>query len=168
MTTRPLLQATNKELLSLLQSLPKSDAVSREEAYRINRIAAALGLPELGKPAKQPIDALTTRLECETNFSVFAQHAVVAIEPGTSFMWNWHIDAVCNHLDAMFMGVLENLIINMPPGCMKAASYDTPVWTTEGWKPHGELSVGDYVLVPTAGLNESSQERRTCSNRALK
>ncbi len=34
----------------------------------------------------------------------------------------------------------------------KAACIETPVWTTEGWKKHGDLKVGDEVFSPTGEI----------------
>ena len=40
---------------------------------------------------------------------------------------------------------LDILTISCPPGVGKLLADDTPVLTTEGWKKHGDLRVGDYV-----------------------
>lgn len=40
----------------------------------------------------------------------------------------------------------KNLIINMPPRFGKLIADDTPVLTSEGWKKHGDLRIGDYVI----------------------
>ena len=36
--------------------------------------------------------------------------------------------------------------LSMPPGAGKALANDTPVLTRDGWKKHGDLRVGDYVI----------------------
>ncbi|MBD3815244.1 MAG: phage terminase large subunit [Halothiobacillus sp.] len=41
------------------------------------------------------------------------------------------------------------LAIYMPPRSGKQISDGTPVFTTQGWKTHGELQVGDYVFHPS-------------------
>lgn len=41
---------------------------------------------------------------------------------------------------------LDLLVLNLPPRIGKELSNDTLVLTKDGWKTHGELSVGDYVL----------------------
>lgn len=38
------------------------------------------------------------------------------------------------------------VVLNMPPRSGKLISDDTPVLTRNGWKTHGNLGVGDYVL----------------------
>ena len=40
----------------------------------------------------------------------------------------------------------RNLVLNMPPRFGKLIADDTPVLTAEGWKRHGDLRVGDYVI----------------------
>lgn len=40
----------------------------------------------------------------------------------------------------------KNLIINMPPRFGKLIADDTPVLTSDGWKKHGDLRIGDYVI----------------------
>ena len=41
---------------------------------------------------------------------------------------------------------LDLLAISLPPGVGKLISDDTPVYTDKGFKSHGDLKVGDYVL----------------------
>ena len=37
-------------------------------------------------------------------------------------------------------------MLNCPPRVGKALSNDTPILTNNGWKNHGDLVIGDYVL----------------------
>ena len=41
---------------------------------------------------------------------------------------------------------LDLLVLNLPPRIGKELSDDTPILTKNGWKNHGDLIVGDYVL----------------------
>ena len=61
------------------------------------------------------------------NFVWYAWHVV---EPGTPLAWNWHIDAICEHLEAVTSGQIQNLLINIPPGHMKSliVSVFWPAW----------------------------------------
>lgn len=56
------------------------------------------------------------------------------LEPGRTFIPNWHIDAISDHLTGITKGHLNRLIINIPPGCMKSllTSVFWPVWE---WGP---------------------------------
>lgn len=65
----------------------------------------------------------------------FVEMAFPLVEPGVSFMSNWHIDAVCDHLDAFRNKQIKNLVINMPPGAMKSLTvcvmYPAHAWTIQ-------------------------------------
>lgn len=41
---------------------------------------------------------------------------------------------------------LDLLAISLPPGIGKLVSDDTPVFTRDGWKTHGELTTDDFVV----------------------
>lgn len=41
---------------------------------------------------------------------------------------------------------LDFLFVSLPPRIGKNLSHDTPILTKKGWKRHGDLQVGDYVL----------------------
>src|SRR5437764_7572976 len=52
----------------------------------------------------------------------FVKGAWKVIEPGRELIWNWHVFAICAHVEALVKGTLgkRNLIINVPPGSMKS------------------------------------------------
>jgi len=52
------------------------------------------------------------------------------LEPGTAYRHGWHIDAVCEHLEAVAFGQIRNLLITIPPGHMKSliVSVFWPAW----------------------------------------
>lgn len=61
------------------------------------------------------------------------------IDP-SAYMHGWHIDAICEHLQAVNTGDIRRLLINVPPRHMKsiAVSVAWPAWTwaqqeSEGW-----------------------------------
>lgn len=45
-------------------------------------------------------------------------------------LWNWHADAVVEHLEAVTRGEIRNMLFCMPPGCMKSLliSIFWPAW----------------------------------------
>jgi predicted phage terminase large subunit-like protein len=67
----------------------------------------------------------------------FVRDAWAAIEPGTPYVHGWHIDAICQHLEAVTRGDLRRLIINVPPGTMKSllTAVFWPAWL---WGPRGQ------------------------------
>ena len=64
----------------------------------------------------------------------FTRQAWEVIEPGTAFVDNWHLHAIAEHLEAVSAGEIENIIINIPPGCMKSilVSVMWPAWEWVG------------------------------------
>lgn len=56
------------------------------------------------------------------------------MEPGTRFVPNWHIDAICDHLAAASRGDIIRLIVNMPPGLMKSLLVSV-FWHAWEWGP---------------------------------
>lgn len=52
------------------------------------------------------------------------------VEPVNAFQPNWHIDMICEHLEAVSRGEISKLLINMPPRHMKSllVSVFWPCW----------------------------------------
>lgn len=82
---------------------------------------------------------------CQDSLVEFIKMAWSALEPGTPYIHGWHIDAMAEHLESVTNGDINRLLINIPPGAMKALEHNTPILTLDGWKKHGDLSVGDFV-----------------------
>jgi len=55
------------------------------------------------------------------------------IEPKRAFIPNYHIDAICDHLEAVTRGEIRRLVINVPPGTSKSitcsVAWPSWVWT---------------------------------------
>jgi len=66
----------------------------------------------------------------ERNLMDFTRQSFEIIEPGQQFRDNWHLHAIAEHLEAISRGELKNLVINIPPGCMKSilTSVAWPAW----------------------------------------
>lgn len=94
-------------------------------------VAQAVHLPTV------PPLAYIRAYRAERTFHEFAKQAWHVIEPGTPFLDNWHIEAICLHLEAVVDGRIRNLLINMPPRCMKSilVSVLFPAWV---WIKHPE------------------------------
>ncbi len=69
------------------------------------------------------------------SLSEFVRQAWPLIEPGIPLRWNWHIDAICQHLEAVTDGRIRHLLINIPPGHMKSllVSVFWPAWVWIRW-----------------------------------
>lgn len=59
-----------------------------------------------------------------------ALSAWTVLEPTTPFKSGWHLDVICEHLEAVSRGDIRNLIINIPPRHMKSLAVCVfwPVW----------------------------------------
>ena len=60
----------------------------------------------------------------------FIAHTWPLVEPGAKFMNNWHIEAIADHLQAVYDGKIRRLIINIPPRCGKTllTAVFFPAW----------------------------------------
>lgn len=83
-----------------------------------------------GAPLRVPPLAAIEAERAERRLAHFVRQAWPVIEPGTPYRANWHIDAICAHLEAVARGEIRNLLINMPPRMMKsiAVSVMFPAW----------------------------------------
>ena len=86
------------------------------------------------QPAPQPpslptLEQVEAELLCRSlqRFVVGGWHV---LEPATAFVPNWHIDAICEHLEAVTAGEIRRLLINIPPGHMKSLTMSVfwPAW----------------------------------------
>lgn len=88
------------------------------------------------------------KLDAEESLYNFVKLMWDVVEPATEFTPGRVLEEICDHLEAVTDGRIRRLIINVPPGCMKACPIDTQVLTTWGWKAHGDLRPGDFVFGP--------------------
>lgn len=76
----------------------------------------------------------------------FSQEAYHILEPKRDFMDGWHIEAICEHLQACMDGQIKNLIINIPPRHMKSllVSVLFPAWL---WiaRPQARFLMASYA-----------------------
>lgn len=54
------------------------------------------------------------------DFQSFAHKSFVELNPGATWEPNWHIDAICHHLEQVRLGRITRLVINMPPRSLKS------------------------------------------------
>lgn len=68
------------------------------------------------------------------------------LEPHTRFVPNWHLDAICTHLEAVTTGQIRNLVINIPPGFSKSLTtcvfWPTWVWA---YRPESRWLFSSYA-----------------------
>ena len=107
------------------------------------------------KPAKAPrvvkidgklinVDAsliALDRVDCAESLAMFIKLAWPIVEPNQEYIHGWHIDAICEHLEAITDGVTlpdgtpyNRLLINIPPGTMKSLAVGV-FWPAWEWGP---------------------------------
>jgi len=121
---------------------------------------AALELSERELDAYElELEREALRMDSEASLAVFMQEAWPLLEPGRQFAMNWHIDVICEHLEAVKNGEIRNLIINIPPRHTKSmlvsVMFPAWVWATE---PHKCFLYGSYS--PKLASRDSNKCRR--------
>lgn len=79
------------------------------------------------------------RTRCQT-LAGFVREAWHVLEPHNPLVWSWHLDAICDHLEAISSGRMTPwLIINIPPGSSKSMIVSV-LWQAWEWGPGGMSS----------------------------
>ena len=70
------------------------------------------------------------RRAAEENLYEFVKQAWATVEPGIPFIPSWHIEIICEHLEAVSRGEVKRLLINIPPRHSKSTivSVMWPMW----------------------------------------
>lgn len=97
--------------------------------------------------------------KCETHFRTFVEEAWKVVEPGVPFVGGWHIDAICEHLQAVSNRQIRQLIINMPPRHMKS-SLVAVLWPVWRWIAYPE----EQWLFSSYAESLSIRDSRKCRN----
>lgn len=81
------------------------------------------------------------------SLSAFVKASWGVLEPGAVLRWGWHLDAICEHLEAVAQGQIRKLLINIPPRSLKTTivSICFPAWE---WlrDPTKRFLTGSYRL----------------------
>ena len=107
---------------------------------------------------------LLKRQACEYSLHYFIKHFWPEVEGQNPFRDNWHIGAVCDHLEAVSRGEIRQLIINIPPRSMKtiATSVMWPAWL---WAQPRDP---DFPLIgPGVRFMSASYAQRLSENHSL-
>lgn len=74
------------------------------------------------------------REACATSLIEFIRRGWQELEPDQPYVHGWHMEAICEHLEAITRGQITRLLINVPPGTMKsmATAVFWPAWE---WGP---------------------------------
>ncbi len=86
-------------------------------------------------------------LSMRENLADFVKGGWHIMEPDTPLVWNWHLDYICAHLEAVSAGLIRRLIINVPPGHCKPVHTGSMVLLEDGRRVTlSEIIVGDTVI----------------------
>ena len=80
-------------------------------------------------------DGEMIRERCST-LAGFVREAWHVLEPSQPYVHGWHVDALCEHLEAVTDGQITRLLINIPPGTMKSL-LTSVLWPAWEWGPKG-------------------------------
>lgn len=101
------------------------------------------------------------RARCRT-LAGFVKEAWRVLEPEADYVHSWHVDAICQHLEAVTDGRINRLLINVPPGSMKSLLVSV-FWQAWEWGPCGRRSLR-YLAT---AFNEDPVKRDTRKCRDL-
>ena len=75
------------------------------------------------------LKVIEQREQCQESLREFVEQSWAHVDP-SPFMRSWAIDAVCDHLEAVMLGHIPRLLINIPPRCSKTTivSIMFPAW----------------------------------------
>lgn len=101
------------------------------------------------------------RADSEASLREFIKLSWPILEPGREFVMGWHIDAICDHLQAVTRGEITRLLINVPPGCMKSLTTEV-FWPAWEWGPRHRP---DLRYVSASYSNDLTvRDNRRCRN----
>lgn len=96
---------------------------------------------------------------CENSFMMFAMKAWPIIEGNQTLTYGWYVQAICEHMEALFKLDINRLIINIPPRMGKSnlcsVLYTPWVWTKE---PHLRFLYSSYAQ--NLSVRDSIKARR--------
>jgi predicted phage terminase large subunit-like protein len=83
--------------------------------------------------------------ECRRSFARYVRKTWNMVDPDP-LIWGWHMQAMCDHLQAVTEGRIQRLLINIPPGHAKSMVVSV-LWPTWVWtrNPKWRVLTGSYV-----------------------
>src|SRR5438552_10779257 len=91
----------------------------------------------LSKPSLLALISKIDQRRAARSLREFVSQAWPVVEPAIRFVPGWHIDAICEHLEAVSRGQIRQLLICMPPRHMKSLLVSV-LWPCWEWVEHPE------------------------------
>jgi len=116
----------------------------------------------MGKTSRRTLVEMADELalrRARQSLRCFAEWAWPILHPDTVFLPNWHIDFVCEHLEAVTAGEILRLVINIPPRYIKSLLVSV-LWPCWEWiqRPSGRWLFTSYA--ETLASRHSLDRRR--------
>lgn len=105
-------------------------------------------------PSKEAIG----REKLRRSLALFVRRAWQEIDPAP-LVWNWHLDAICLHLQAVSEGTIRRLLISVPPGHAKSMIVAV-LWPAWEWLHDPSWS----VLCASYAKELALRDARKCRN----
>ena len=80
-------------------------------------------------------DEALTRAALQSLRRTYVEWAWPILEPAAAFLGNWHLDLICEYLEAVSAGQIRRLVINLPPRYGKSLLVSV-LWPTWEWITH--------------------------------
>ena len=94
-------------------------------------------IAQLAPTCADELSILIDKAEMEQSFYAFVKGAWHVVEGNSEFRENWHISAICLHLQAVSEGKIKRLLINVPPSFTKSlltcVFWPAWEWTSKPW-----------------------------------
>ncbi len=105
----------------------------------------------------------------EQSLANFVRAAWQVLEPNTPLLWGWHLDAICEHLEAVNRGKIKRLIINIPPRNLKSiiTSVCWPVWTWAQRAEKGNPLIGPPTRMIFTSYSQILSTKNSIDRRTL-
>lgn len=98
------------------------------------------------------------RREAQRDLMSFTRQSFEIIEPGQEFCDNWHLHVIAEHLMAVSTGEVRNLVINIPPGCMKSI-LTSVAWPSWEWTNDPTIRVMSASYGVELAIRDASKSR---------
>jgi len=98
-----------------------------------------------GMTPEQAAAQLLNRRKGRTQLMEFTKQVFKTVDTGAVYKHNWHIDCICEYLEACYRRDIKALIINMPPRFLKSicVTIAFPAWAL-GQNPSEQILAGSY------------------------
>jgi predicted phage terminase large subunit-like protein len=93
----------------------------------------------------------------------FVKTAWQVIEPTTRLVWGWHLDVICEHLEAISSRQLRGLVIEVPPRSTKSTIVSV-LWPAWEWvsRPQTRFLTASYSL--NLAIRDAVRSRRVIAS----